>query len=393
MAEFNKMIKPDYTNSILNVTSSILENYEVQPFHPALKQKLNLSEKQNVVLFVLDGFGMNLYKRFAENTFLQVHFIDTITSVFPSTTSAAISSITNGRSPLEHGAIGWTLYFKEFAKNIDYLPNWDSITTTVQNPFKYNIYDILGAESIFSILRKQCPDLCLYQITEAGLKTSFNVNLVAANTTLMSPNSYEDRYELILKTIKQHPQLRKFIYSYSASPDHLEHHHGVFSEQVEKFLQQTFNSLKILCEKLSGTNSTIIITADHGLIDIDEYYYLNEDKDLFQSVILPAFPEPRFISFFIKNHRRQQFIKAAQKYENDFWILSREDFFHENLLGFGKEHAKIDDFVGDYLFIAKSTKALRAIYQQNGKWKEEFKAHHAGITASEMQVPLLCIDL
>ncbi|MCF7792729.1 MAG: alkaline phosphatase family protein [Candidatus Cloacimonetes bacterium] len=389
----NGIMLPNYENSILNLISSILENYDVKPFHPVLKQNLNLSKKQNVILFILDGFGMNLYSKFAEKTFLKDHFVDKLTSVFPPTTSAAISSITSGRAPIEHGAIGWTLFFKEFAKNIDYLPNWDSISTKTQNSNKYNVYDMVGAESIFSILRKKRPELMLYQITESGLQSSFNVNKVAANTTVMSPQNSEDRYDLIYNTIIQHPNLQKFIYSYSSSPDHLEHHHGVFSQEVEEFLNKTFLELKILCEKLKGTSTSILITADHGLIDIDEYFYLNEDEELFQSVILPAFPEPRFLSFFVKKHRMNQFLKAAEKYEDHFWILSREEFLNSKLLGMGIEHAKIDDFVGDYLFIAKSTKALRGIYQQNGKWDKEFKAHHAGITPAEMQVPLLNIEL
>ncbi len=384
---------PNYQNSILNLTASILSAYQVTPFHPPLKQKMELENKQNIVLFILDGFGLNLYRKHAAETFLKNHYVDTLTSVFPPTTSAAITSLNSGRTPWEHGAIGWTLFFKEFAKNIDYLPNWDSITATTQNSFVYNVYDIVGAESIFSLLRDKRPDLMLYQITEERLQSSYNVNLTAANTTVMSPTRKENRYELIYKTITQHSQLRKFIYSYCANPDHLEHHHGVYSQEVAAFLQKTFQKLEELCQRLQGTDTSMLITADHGLIDIDDYYYLNEDEELFQSVILPAFPEPRFISFFVKKHRIQQFLRASEKYENDFWILSRAEFLQKNLLGSGIEHPKIDDFVGDYVFIAKSTKALKTIYQQNGKWEKEFKAHHAGITPAEMQVPLIHIEL
>ena len=56
-------------------------------------------------------------------------------------------------------------------------------------------------------------------------------------------------------------------------------------------------------------------------------------------------------------------------------------------------HSKIDDFLGDYLIIAKSDKAMKSISRKNGKWKKEFAAHHAGLTSGEMQVPLFKMDL
>ena len=55
-------------------------------------------------------------------------------------------------------------------------------------------------------------------------------------------------------------------------------------------------------------------------------------------------------------------------------------------------HPKIDDFIGDYIAIAISDSAMKSIYMQNGKWKKEFKAHHAGLTEDEMLVPLFKID-
>ncbi|MBT3754962.1 MAG: phosphodiesterase, partial [Candidatus Cloacimonetes bacterium] len=143
------IVYPDYKNSIVNLVSSILEIYDIKTDHPPLKQLDTkvLKKKKNLVLFVLDGFGINLLNKFASSTkFMSKNYISPITSVFPSTTSAAITSLISGKTPWEHGAVGWTLYFKEFAKNIDYLPNWDSITSKTQDSTKYNVIDYVGAD-------------------------------------------------------------------------------------------------------------------------------------------------------------------------------------------------------------------------------------------------------
>ncbi len=109
-------------------------------------------------------------------------------------------------------------------------------------------------------------------------------------------------------------------------------------------------------------------------------------------MILPAFPEPRFISFFVKKHKMKQFEDAFKKYEDKFLLFDREEFLKHKLLGTGIMHPKIDDFVGDYLAIAVSDSAMKSIYLQNGKWENEFLAHHSGLTEDEMLVPLIKID-
>ncbi|MDO9578770.1 MAG: alkaline phosphatase family protein [Candidatus Cloacimonadales bacterium] len=393
----NKVIFPDYKNSIINLTASILQAFDVQSDHPPLKQlnTLELKLKKNIILLILDGFGLNLFRKYEKSitAFLQPYFLDSITSVFPSTTSAAITSIMTGKTPWEHGAIGWSLYFKEFAKLIDYLPNWDSITSRFLNSAKYNTQDYLGGENIFAKIQTRNPEVLTYNMTLKGIDKSANTIKNSGSARIIGYKKTPQLFRILPKILKKNPGQRKFIYAYSSNPDHLEHLHGVGSQQVCSFLQETCWQLEKLQKKLQGTNTTLLISADHGLVDIGKYFYTNEDEMLFDSMIMPTFPEPRFVSFFIKKHKEDQFLIAIEKYEDDFELYSRQDLINEELLGFGKMHPKIDDFLGDYMMIATGNKAMKSIYMQNGKWKKEFAAHHAGLTAGEMQVPLFRIDL
>ncbi|NQT64823.1 MAG: alkaline phosphatase family protein [FCB group bacterium] len=389
------IVYPDYKNSIVNLVSSILKAYDVKTDHPPLEQldTINLKLKKNIIFIILDGFGMNLLTKFASSTtFLNMNFISPITSVFPSTTSAAITSLITGKTPWEHGAIGWTLYFKEFAKNIDYLPNWDSITTTTQDAEQYNVIDYIGADNIFNKISKITHDVQQFYLAHEELSQSPNIIRNSGTAEIISYSDHKHLYKTLNKLISKKSSDRKLIFVYSSSPDKIEHHHGVYANEVEKFIQETDSALKVLSSQLAGTNTTILLTADHGLIDVHDYYYVNEDEKLFDSMIMPTFPEPRFISFFVKNHKMRQFEKAFKKYEEKFLLFDREEFLKHKLLGIGKMHPKIDDFIGDYMAIAISDSAMKSIYMQNGKWKQEFYAHHAGLTEDEMLVPLIKID-
>ena len=389
------IVYPDYKNSIVNLVSSILETYDVKTDHPPLKQldTKTLKTKKNIILYILDGFGMNLLNKFATSTkFLNKNLISPITSVFPSTTSAAITSIISGKTPWEHGAIGWTLYFKEFAKNIDYLPNWDSITYKTQNAKKYNIIDYIGADNIFNKISNTAHDIQQFYLTHKELSQSSNILRNSGTAEIIPYQDSKHLYKTLNKLILKSNSTRKLIFVYSSSPDNIEHHHGVYADEVEKFIQETDSALEKLSLQLKGTDTTILISAYHGLIDVDKYFYVNEDVKLFDSMIMPTFPEPRFISFFVKKHKMKQFEEAFQKYEDKFLLFERDEFLKHKLLGNGKMHPKIDDFIGDYMAIAISDSAMKSIYMQNGKWKKEFYAHHAGLTEDEMLVPLIKID-
>jgi len=389
------IVYPDYKNSIVNLVSSILETYDVKTDHPPLKQldTKTLKTKKNIILYILDGFGMNLLNKFATSTkFLNKNLISPITSVFPSTTSAAITSIISGKTPWEHGAIGWTLYFKEFAKNIDYLPNWDSITYKTQNAKKYNIIDYIGADNIFNKISNTAHDIQQFYLTHKELSQSSNILRNSGTAEIIPYQDSKHLYKTLNKLILKSNSTRKLIFVYSSSPDNIEHHHGVYADEVEKFIQETDSALEKLSLQLKGTDTTILISADHGLIDVDKYFYVNEDVKLFDSMIMPTFPEPRFISFFVKKHKMKQFEEAFRKYEDKFLLFERDEFLKHKLLGNGKMHPKIDDFIGDYMAIAISDSAMKSIYMQNGKWKKEFYAHHAGLTEDEMLVPLIKID-
>ncbi len=389
------IIYPDYKNSIVNLVSSILNVYDVTTDHPPLKQldSKTLKMQKNIIFFVLDGLGMNLLNKFTASTqFLNKNLISPITSVFPSTTSAAITSIISGKTPWEHGAIGWTLYFKEFAKNIDYLPNWDSITYKTQNAKKYNVIDYVGAENIFNQISDKNPDVQQFYLTHEELSQSPNIIRNSGTAKIIPYSDNEHLYKTLNELIMANESKNKLIFVYSSSPDKIEHQYGIYADEVKNFMIETDSAFKTLKSQLAGTDTTILITADHGLIDIDNYYYVNEDEKLFDSMIMPTFPEPRFISFFVKKHKMNQFEDEFKKYEDKFLLFEREEFLKHKFLGDGEMHPKIDDLIGDYMAIAISNSAMKSIYMQNGKWKKEFNAHHAGLTEDEMLVPLIQID-
>jgi hypothetical protein len=97
---------PDYDDrAITNVIEAVR-----QPDAPGALGDLReaLRGARCVVLVLLDGLGqLQLEERAALAPWLVAHRLDPITSVAPSTTASALTSITTGTAPGEHGLVGY----------------------------------------------------------------------------------------------------------------------------------------------------------------------------------------------------------------------------------------------------------------------------------------------
>ncbi len=391
--ENENLIFPDYKNSVLNVSAFLAEIYDVNVAAEPIRilDYESISSKKNVVVIILDGFGYNLLEKYYNGKlpFFKEVLLSKITSVFPSTTAAAITSIYSGKLPAEHGVIGWALYFKEYFKIFEYLPVKDKSTGKELSLKIYDYFKLLKPDSLIRKIANANPDLNITYITPKKLKGTPYNNIIAQGSNVKGFKKEKVMLKKISKALSNNK--RNFVIAYSTNPDSLEHVHGTRSKVIEKFLTDLDKDFRQFYANLPKDTS-VIITADHGLTDLDKFYIINEDRDLYNSLILPPFPESRFVSFFVKPHKEKIFKNAFFKYENDFILFDREEFITFGFLGDADYHYKIDDFLGNYIAIAIGNKGFRYLYRQKEDKNITFKAHHSGITKDEMEVPLFYFE-
>jgi hypothetical protein len=392
----HSLVFPDYNRSILNITASILQAYGLRSNYPPLPSldPGKIREKNIVINYIMDGLGYNIYQKYTESyqSHLAQFLRDRITSVFPSTTTAAITSMRTGLSPYEHGALGWSLYFKEFFSMIDFLPHTNSLDNAFMDPEKYDSYSIMNFPSLLEEIGKKNDDLLIYNLMPKAYYQGPYSTKMAKASEIIPYESINDLNSIIEHISVSDSDHKKFIMIYSPQPDATLHKSGTTDQEVYDTIHCLDMNIKQLETILKDKNGMLIISADHGLIDIKEYDYINDDEELYDCLILPTFPESRFLSFFIKAHKKEQFLHAIRKYQDHYLFLSREELFQKEFLGFGKMHKKVDDFIGDYVAIAVSDHAMKTVLWQSGKKEKEFKAHHSGLTADEMLVPLFIIE-
>src|SRR4030042_3491423 len=99
---------PDYTkDNIVNLASSVLKTFDFESPYPALNELSDLSNYTNVILLLIDGLGYEFLMKYGQDSLLKSHLKKKLTTVFPSTTASAVTTLETGVAPQQHGITGW----------------------------------------------------------------------------------------------------------------------------------------------------------------------------------------------------------------------------------------------------------------------------------------------
>lgn len=374
---------PDYNHSILNLITSILKYYNVETNHTTLETLDNqLQHKyRNIVLLVLDGMGEHILKDISPDGYFSKNKIDCLTSVYPSTTTAALTTYYSGRPPYETGWIAWSQYFKEYGRALDMLSHKESYKHDTIKDAKIDVFkDIVKYIPVFERIENSYPNVKAYELTPTYSDKRSNRSIRADSI---------DEIILSIEMVCQGSG-ENFILAYSDNPDGLLHKFGTKSEEAKEFVKTTEIKIKEMYEKL-GDDTIVIISADHGHRDIEKVYSILDYPEILECLIMPVSLESRAITFWVKENMRKEFQNRFQNaFGDEFLLMTKEEFLNQHLLGYGEKHSKIDDFIGNYIALSTAGSIIRLeTFLAEGKPVK--KSTHCGLTKEEMEVPLIVL--
>lgn len=360
-------ILPDYEKGLVNAMSSIKRYFNIETNHSTLlvlDGYLKEKKYKNIVLVLFDGLGYNILKRNKKYCpFLNKNLISNISSTFPSTTMAARTTIETGLNPVEHGWLGWDVYFKQFDNVITLKCNYVKRTKEVITD--YNIAKtLLKYEAIADKVNK--IDGCY------GKK----INVLARNENQTLEKARDEIKEICSNDLKN------YIYLYCDEPDQVFHKYGCDSKEAAQKLKEIDMEFKKLCNSLDDT--LIIALADHGHLNV-EYVTLSDYPEIINMLKGDVSIDNRACSFRVKDEYIKEFPKKLKKVlKDDFIIMSGKEVYDRKLFGDGVENKYYKDAIGDFFAIAVSNKSIR--YDES---VHMHKSGHSGITEEEMFVPLI----
>ena len=371
-----------YDESILSYVSSIRDYFGLSSsYKPNQKFKdlLNKEKPKKVFLCLIDGMGTNIIKKYLkEDAFLNKYLKYNVQTVFPTTTTAALTSIQNGKGPNENGWLAWSQYVKEK----------DDIIIPFLNKGFYN--KIQYEEDLFKNLVpiKTTVD----ELKEKGINASTILPNFEDKSrhTFVSPiigkpknASFEDFCKKILDNDANSDD--KYVFCYYDTLDHVMHEEGPSSSKSRKLLKNINDNLEKTCEKLSS-DSMMIIVADHGQIDTDiSKYIVLKDTKYEKYLTRYTHLDPRAVGLDIKDEYKEQFEKEfVEDFEKDFILLNKQQVLDTRLFGYNENIPKFYDFLPDYVAVGKTDKLMYTVLPS-----KNYKGHHTGISDDEVYIPVI----
>lgn len=368
-----KYIFPDYTRSIVNMMASIRRHFGLEITHNTLKEldeELN-KDYRNVIIVLLDGMGSKIIENSIGNdNFFTKHKKCDYMSIFPPTTVAATTALLSTKTPIENGWLGWHEYIKEIDCDITMFRSTGYYDESIK--FDYNVAN------------KYMPYLSIVD----ELKT---VGITSGDVYPAFREGGAKDFDEFLAQIKafiNKDDSRKFAYCYWEQPDHDLHDFGCTSEEVKKQITTLNDKMEEFFNKEIDDDTLIIVTADHGHIDIVDTNLAGYPNVLKYLKRLPSI-EPRAATFFVKEGMEEEFKEEFNSlWKDDFILLSKQEIFEKNIFGVGKAHPTTEYTIGDFtaLAISRNTFSYR-VNPEDGI----FKATHAGLTEDEMTIPLILL--
>jgi hypothetical protein len=375
-------MQPDYSGGgLVNLIASIVEACGGRALHPTLKD-FSLGEPRNVVLFIVDGLGDNYLMKIGGA--LAEKRRRAITSVFPSTTASAITTTYTGCTPLEHGLTGWFAYFGEAAcvgASLPFKSRGDMRPLSMRGVRPEQIY---VRRSIFEELPIRSTVVTHRDIIDS----EYNVR----HTRGAERMAYETLDELLShveRAVKSGDE-RKFVYAYWPAYDQVSHRFGSLSREASLEFAKVDAAFGELCRRLAGTQTRLIVTADHGFVDVAPEHCLELPGFLAKDLRYPLCGERRIVYCHV--HSPDEFMKKAKDWLGDRAdVMPSKALMEQGWFGGGAAHPRFAERIGDVALVMRGRHTVKDWIA--GESRHLHIGNHGGPSEDEMLIPLVTEEL
>ncbi|MFC2105456.1 alkaline phosphatase family protein [Candidatus Bipolaricaulota bacterium] len=394
------VVFPDYTGyCIANIPSligSVLGIDDDSSATASLGERFG--DYERVVFLILDGFGYRkaqaLFQEYPDSVLKELGEDGCqvpLTSVYPSTTVSALTSLSTGLTPLEHGMIGYRLYLREIA-SITNMIRFTTLgnsrpesafaigldpQTLIPQPTFHGHLDASGV-STHSVLP--------HHISASGLSTTLYRGCTKVHPAVSLP-------DMLVRTrdILQKSRGKTFISLYWPGLDSVAHALGPDSESYRAEFRAVDDAVR---RGLVGQvkDTLLIVSSDHGFVPMapDDYLLLNSEFDADRALLMPPVGEPRASYLFTRDGSKDAILQAFSEARDDGLLcIESKELIETGLLGINTPHPEIANRIGDLALLSTGSAGTFQDYPD----AVLLRGMHGGLTEDEMLVPLIIAAL
>ncbi len=386
---------PDYHGgSVVNLVRSIERALGARPCAAAAAYpELNalpacaLAGARNIVLLLIDGLGYDYLTGAGAGGALHARLRARITSVFPPTTATAVTSYLSGVGPQQHALTGWHVWLRELgclAATLRFRPRYGGEALSRAGIVPRSLYT---AEPMFDRLAAQS-----YVVSPADIIDS-DYNVAHCGSALRRP--YRELAGLFSTTaeILRSGGERKFVHAYTYELDAAAHTHGCTSAELQQKFRQLDAAYAHFLDDIAGTGTAVIACADHGFIDSPKAscIELDDHPQLARTLMLPLCGERRAAYCYVQPGQEaafEHYVKTRLAHCTELYRSA--DLIAQGWFGLGPASPHLQERVGHYTLLMKDDYTIKDWIL--GEPCQLTLGVHGGVSAAEMQVPLIVAE-
>ncbi len=386
--ETGELCRPDASQpnfvDIVQAIASITGALDSEPSPNVQQIRDQIGQPEHLVFVLVDGLGTHCLEHLEPDSWLRTHLASEVQSVFPPTTSAAITSIATGDWPAQHGAVGWWTYLAQLREAAAILP-------FIRHRDGADLLDCgvtpeaaLGPRTILGGMQRSTAVAQPTAIIDSTYSTWF-----AAGADTLPYQDSPEAADAIAARIRATSE-PTFTYWYASTVDHASHEHGSDSAEALAAITDIDQSLTRLADQLDGTDTRIVVSADHGHRDVGERFPIDRDDPLCDFLRCPPSGDMRLAFYHLQDGARQAFTHEFQhRYGDHFALITTQELNDLRLLGPTPLGPTTQRRVGDLASIALDDSVMRYTGGAGGDHFMHQRSHHSGLSFREMTIPLV----
>lgn len=335
--------------------------------------ELGLPSVTHAIVLLVDGLGavpLRARSGHARTLASRLRLDGSISSVFPTTTAAALATLTTGVPPGEHGLVGYTALDPARDRVVNQLTGWDDDAMTS---------DWQRAPTLFQTA--DAAGLAAVAIGPARYRESGFTHAVLRGAEYRNGASISERLERAHEALAGPPAL---IYVYAPELDMAAHAHGLESPNWLEALEEVDAALGRFAQGL-GPGHGLLVTADHGVIDVPHAAQRLVAPELLDGVRHVA-GEPRCLQLHLEaGESAQQHAERWRAHEGPrAWVATRAEAIAAGW--FGHVAPEVLPRIGEVLVAARERVAYYADPDDRGR---RMIGQHGSLSPDELEIPLL----
>ncbi|MCZ0708521.1 alkaline phosphatase family protein [Microbacterium paraoxydans] len=338
-------------------------------------ESATLPRADAVVLVVIDGLGaisLRGHAGHARSLTASMTKKDIAQTVFPTTTAAALTSLTTGVWPGEHGLVGYRVRDPKRDVLVNQLSGWE---TDGLDPLTWQ-----AAPTVFE--RAAVAGRETFAVGLATYAHSGFTRATLRGATFVPAATPEERVEVAYTLAEEHPG--SLVYCYLPEVDKAGHKHGVSSAEWVAALERIDGALSLRVPPRVG----VVVTSDHGMVDVPFHRQVVLEEQHLGGIrhvggeprMLHLYREPDADAALVTTRLRSDLEGAAD-------VVTREEAVRAGLFG-PVVRDEVLDRIGDVLVIATG---VRALYDGTAEDQRNrgMVGQHGALTPDETRVPFL----